>query len=97
MAQTDIPFQVQIELLELVAENEDFQKSAKQLEVLGPEEIRRILRGIAAVLRAGMESGVYDSDKSEVLSDKVKNTLDHLNPTEKQMLYSAFGLGGDED
>lgn len=98
MAQSqDVPFEVQVELLELIAEQEDFKKSAQAVQVIGPEDIRAILKGIAAFMRAAHKAGIYEAEKSTVLSDKVKSTLESLNETERQMLYDAFGLGGDEE
>lgn len=92
----DVPFEVQIELLDLVAEHEDFQKSAKALGVIGAEQIRATLRGIATFLRTAKEAGAYDAANSEVLSEQVKNTLGHLSKKDRERLFEVFGLGDDD-
>jgi hypothetical protein len=97
MASKDVPLEVQIELLELVSEQEDFQKSSTAVKVLTPSEIRQALRGIASVLRAGLETGAYDAEESSVLTDTVKGTLEHLDDETQQALYKAFGLGSAEE
>ena len=97
MAREQVPFIVQIEMLALIAEHEDFEKSASALKVIGPAEIRQTLKGIVSFLRTAQETGAYEADDSNVLTDKVKDTLAHLSETEQDQLFDSFGLGDDDE
>lgn len=92
----EIPFAVQIELLEHIAEHESFAATARSLEVLSPDDIKGILRAIAAFLRATHETEIYDEQASNILSGAVKKTLGQLSATERRLLFESFGLEEDE-
>lgn len=91
-----MPLDTVAEILQFMAEHEDFRSLAVAMgEEFQLEEIRGMLRELAVELRKIWALQRQHVDRTEVeahLSSRAKKILTCLSPREERTLLSAFGL-----
>lgn len=91
-----MPLETAAEVLQFLAEHEDFSAVAQAVgEDLAVEEVRALLRELMIELRreaAKAPRAAFDVTKCRHLTGQSKQLISYLSPMEEKTLLGAFGL-----